>query len=678
MSEIQVTTEQREPLAHEIQYIDSMAKLLSKESGIDASWIKKTLAKTLPEKMPGAEVLESDFCPARFLYDFRPCLFEAMKWLDKDRVVDLFSGDLLQLRILEERYRSLLNEVQFVNFHELLPTAKEFQTYLENEFKSIISTGSPSEHFKKSYYLEDTFLQSFRPRFRDFDMYEINTESIYLNRQKQFTDRSLSDDFLKKILGPNFYREFREVDGNSYVLGQGYKSNFVDLVADFYKEVEKDRSSPQDSLIKLKKYLSDNKLKVPANLEMRDDALRTGLHIFSQNALAAFIDAHRNHELGTILRKVWELICAMPYEQLDLIFNGNMSYFGIVGYDIDDPSLYTFGRTLIEKILIAAAIEDASIHEDDFRAKIFEYLEPVVEDFVDPETGEVRLITYSLYQAIDLCGRESVMSACGKLAEVKSVLDGLRTDIKNDTKKVLKISFDRLREIRREVAKIEHLRIMSHADDEGIAVQKPQERPALKESKFSNDYKEYRSKNSSYKPFEFSTEFKQKAIKALHLAYESGLQGLTKAELINKIYPEERRRELHERKKNPWRLWDLFKDEEPAVMYGFITTGEKKEGFGTYTLNFGFEDRSPKEQLEWLESQKNQKAQKSEEENKRAEKRAAKEATRTKLKAEGKKPAHPWNNPVSALAKKSRKEKQKPKSSSMSDRYPDSDDDDFE
>jgi hypothetical protein len=73
---------------------------------------------------------------------------------------------------------------------------------------------------------------------------------------------------------------------------------------------------------------------------------------------------------------VWELICAIPYEQLDLIFNGNMSYFGIVGYDIDDPSLYTYGRTLIEKILIAAAIEDASIHEDDFRAKVFEYLEP--------------------------------------------------------------------------------------------------------------------------------------------------------------------------------------------------------------------------------------------------------------------------------------------------------------
>lgn len=577
MSEIQVTTEQREPLAHELQYITSMAKLLAEESGIDVGWIKKTLTKTLPKKMPEADAIESDFCPARFLYDFRPCLFEAMKWLDKDRVVDLFSGDLLQLRILEERYRSLLAEVQFVNFHELLPTAKEFQTYLENEFKSIINTGSPSEHFRKSYYLENTFLQSFRPRSRDFEMYEMNPESAYLDRQKQFTDRSLSDDFLKKILGSNYYREFQEVDGNSYVLGQGYKTNFVDLVADFYKEVEKDRSSPQDSLIKLKNYLSDNKLKVPANLEMRDDALRTSLHIFSQNSLSAFIEAHRNHELGTILRKVWELICAMPYEQLDLIFNGNMSFFGIVGYDIDDPNLYTYGRDLIEKILIAAAIEDASIHEDNFRTEIFEYLEPIVEDFVDPKTGETRLITYSLYQAIDLCSQESVMSACGKLAEVKSGLDDLRADIKNDTKKVLKISFDRLREIRREVAKIEHLRIMSHAEGEGITIQKPQERPALKESRFSNDYKLYRSRNSAYKPFEFATEFKQNAIKALHLAYESGVQGLTKAELINKIYSsEERRAELHQRKKNPWRLWDLFKDDEPAVMYGFITTGEKK------------------------------------------------------------------------------------------------------
>jgi hypothetical protein len=676
MSEMQVTTERREPLAHEIQYTNSMAKLLSEESGIDANWIKKILTKTLPEEMKRADAIESDFCPARFLYDFKPCLFEAMKWLDKERVVDLFSGDLLQLRILEERYRSLLDEVQFVNFHKLLPTAKEFQTYLEDEFKSIISTGSPSKHFKKSYYLEDTFLQSFRPRFRNFEEYP---ESVYIDRQKQFTDKSLSDDFLKKILGPNFYREFRELEGNSYVLGQNYKTNFVDLVADFYKEVEKDRSSPQDSLIKLKKYLSENKLKVPANLEMRDEALRTSLHIFSQNALAAFIEAHRNHELGTILRKVWELICAMPYEQLDLIFNGNMSYLGIIGYDIDNPSLYIYGRNLIEKILIAAALEDASIHEYDFRMKIFEHLEPIIEDFVDPETGEIHSITYSLYQAIDLCGRESVMSACGKLAEVKNGLDDLRADIKKDTKNVLKISFDRLREIRREVAKIEHLRVMSMSHDGGITVQKPQERPVLKEGTFSIDYKEYRSRNSAYKPFEFTTEFRQNAIKALYLAYESGVQGLTKAELINKIYSEERRNELHQRKKNPWQLWDLFKDHEPAVMYGFITTGEKKAGFGTYTLDFGFEDRSPEEQLQWLEKQKAQKEQKKEdEENKLAKKRAAREALKAKLEAEGKKPVHPWSNPVSASAKKSRKEKQQQKSSSMSDRYPDNDDDDFE
>lgn len=667
MSDIQVTTEQREPLAHEIEYIDSMTKLLAKESGIDADWIKKTLIKTLPEKL-GADIIQSDFAPARFLYDFKPCLFEAMKWLDKDRVVDLFSGDLLQLRILEERYGALLNEVQFVNFHELLPTAKEFQSYLEDEFKSIVSSGSPSQHFKKSYYLENTFLQSFHPRFLDFEEYP---ESVYFDRHKQFTDKSLSDEFLKKILGPNFFREFRELEGRSYVLGPNFKKEFGGLVADFYKEVAKDRSSPQDSLIKLKKYLSENKLKVPANLEMRDEAIRTSLHIFSQNALKAFIEAHRNHELGTVLRNVWELICGMPYEQLDLIFNGNLSYLGIVGYDIDDPSLYTYGRNLIEKILIAAALEDASLHQDDFRSKIFEYLEPVIEDFVDAETGEIYAITYSLYQAIDLCGRESVMSACGELAEVKKALDDLRADIKNDTKNVLKISFDRLKEIRREVAKIEHLRIMSHVDGDGIAVKKPQEAPALKEGRFSINYSLYRSRNSAYKPFEFGTTLKQNAIKALHLAYESGIQGLTKSELINKIYPQDRASELHQRKKNPWQLWDLFKDHEPAVKYGFIRVGEKRDLSGTYTLDFGFEDRSPEEQLRWLEEEA-QKPKKTDDSKKREKKRAEKEALRT---AQGKKANHPWSNPVSASAKKSRKENQKQSSSSLADRYPESEDD---
>ena len=82
-----------------------------------------------------------------------------MKWLDKDSIVELFSGDLQHLKILEDRYNAVVNEVPFISFKKLVPAAKKFKNYLEEEFNTIIETGSiPVNRRFESYYLENTFL----------------------------------------------------------------------------------------------------------------------------------------------------------------------------------------------------------------------------------------------------------------------------------------------------------------------------------------------------------------------------------------------------------------------------------------------------------------------------------------------------------------------------------------
>lgn len=623
----------RQPLPHELEYIEAMSKLLAEESGIKASWIKDILIKTIPNNLT-VELLNSTPTPGQFLYQFRPCLFEAMKWLPKEQIIELFSGDLLQLKILEERYSSLLDEVPFVSFKELLPAAKEFQDYLEDEFESVIDTGDPSKHFYKSYYLERTFLQSFRGRLLSL---ESTPESVYLKRHKQFTERMLSDSWLKKMLGPNFYLEFREVENRLYMLNPNFKTMFGELVSDFHKEMSKDKSS--HSLIQLKQYLSSNKLKIPGNIEKRDEALRTSLHLFSQDALKAFIKSHRNHELGTTLKKVWELVCSMPYEQLDLIFNGNMSYFGIVEYDIDNPSLYTYGRNLIEKILVAAALEDESLRTD-FRSKIRELLGAMIEEFTNPETGEILPITYSVYQAIDLCRHDSVTSACGELASAKMKLTDLHASLKKGTQRALKISFDRLKEIRREVAQMEFLRAAGDTDG-GIAVGDGNIRPSLERGFFSTDYGEYQSKNSAYPPFQFNSELKRNAIARLHRSYETAYPDVSTSDLMDAIYGE-RASEMSRRGRSPWKLTDILKKDAPVMMYGMVRRGDLRNGSATYRLDFSFEDYSPEEQLLRIEKQKAEKNQKKPESK----------VEKSKPKSKEKKSPHPFGTSFTGKSKK--------------------------
>lgn len=119
------TSEEGELFPHEMAYVDTMAKLLAKESGLDIEWIKSILVKTFPvggigihpPSIKGASSFISGKNPGRFLYCFKPCLLEAMKWLDKNQIGELFSGDLQHLRVLEDRYNAVVNEVPFVNLY---------------------------------------------------------------------------------------------------------------------------------------------------------------------------------------------------------------------------------------------------------------------------------------------------------------------------------------------------------------------------------------------------------------------------------------------------------------------------------------------------------------------------------------------------------------------------------
>lgn len=633
MSETQKTIGGREPLNHEIQYIESMSKLLAEESGIDVHWINRTLTKTLPDKPLGAD--PSTVSPGQFLYRFEPCLFEAMKWFDKEYVVKLFSGDLQQLKIIESRYNSLVGEVPFVNFRDLLPTAKKFQTYLEEEFQTIINTGNPSRPFESSYYLENTFLQNFRHYAR---RHEATPKSVYLERHKQFTDGILSETFLEGLLGSEYYREYGEVLSAPDFLDAELRDLKYRLKKNLYGKV----NQAYTSLRELKNYLDDNKFKVPMNLEKRDELLRTSLHTFSQDALKVFLMVHRNHELGTTLKKIWELVCSMSYEQLDLIFNGNLSYLGIVEYDIDDPSLYTHGRTLIEKVLVAAALEDQSLHSDSL-AKIREHLEPVIEDFLDKETGELHPITYSVYQAIDLCGYDSVMSACGELFKAKIELNELKTSLKNNTKRALEISYQQLKELRRNLADLNGIKKKS--GDRG----------------FSENYEEYKS--PKYGIFQFTSPKMKTAMEMLNIAYNSGDARVSVTELITQLYKSKLQEEIIDsrgRKKERtrdevlmdranWRLEkDIFSYDDPVVKYQMLRRGPKKNGERSYILDFSFEEKDPEEFLREIQKEKDQK---------QAEKAVKDQNKKTKVveKEEIKQSAkklHPWNKPGRSSKKK--------------------------
>ena len=141
MSAIPVTRSQRTPSKAEKAFIEKMAKSLSSETGLSSAWISKILENTLPESgVVGLTENNKGSHRVTLLYQFKPCLFEAMRWLSKDEVRDLFSGDLNELGILETQYESVIDEIPFQDFGEMSEFFEAFKEYLEAEEASIINT----------------------------------------------------------------------------------------------------------------------------------------------------------------------------------------------------------------------------------------------------------------------------------------------------------------------------------------------------------------------------------------------------------------------------------------------------------------------------------------------------------------------------------------------------------
>ena len=89
---------ERKILPNELKYIEAMSDLLANESGMDKDWIKNVLLLTIPRSLLPTHSEDYKKYPVRLLHQFRPCLFEAMKWMSREMVRELFSGDLSHLR----------------------------------------------------------------------------------------------------------------------------------------------------------------------------------------------------------------------------------------------------------------------------------------------------------------------------------------------------------------------------------------------------------------------------------------------------------------------------------------------------------------------------------------------------------------------------------------------------
>lgn len=624
-------SKERKFLRNEIKYIDSMSDLLAKESGLDKDWIKNILQLTAPRPLIKSNSNDYKAYPARLLYEFKPCLFEAMKWLDKERVTELFSGDLSHLQILETNYTNLLSEIPFMRFESMLPMAKAFQAYLEEEAKNIIKTGDPAKHFEPSYYLETTFLSSFN--IRPPDPIFKRPKDDYLKRQKQFSGGLLSQKFLEKVIGSEYYREYIEIQQKplqifslealkkSDQMKEGLKKALGGILG--YKAVAN-----------LRHYLAENKLRIPADLNERDETFRANLHLFSQNAFKKFIAVYRSKKEGSLLSEIWKLIYSMPHEHLELMFNGHLGYFGLAEHDFGGKILYAHGRNLLLRILTAAAIADES--NGKIMGEIKANLEPIIEDFTDLESGDLKPITYSLYQAIDLCSYDSVMSACGQLDEGKQKLTAIQTSLKRSAEKAIKYSYDRLKALSEQSLLEAYLGRTGGVDD--IKTLRSLRDAANIRERFDESYTEYRCLNTAYGIFDFSTPARSTAIEVMFKNYQAGENRTSIRELVYAIYqhlPEkEKEAKLLLKGNSIWRLEKGPLKDHDAVKYGMVRSGAKKFGTRAYILDFSFEDRSPEEQIKILKTKHKEreneiKANYEEKVKKKSEKRNIREVEET-------------------------------------------------
>lgn len=643
----------RSPSTTEATYIETMSKQLSEQSELDQDWIKKTLYATLPEDSDDSKFIFALHIPAATLYRFKPCLFEAMRSLPAEDVFNLFSGDLEQLKIQEERFSTLLEEIPFVSFDSILPIAKEFREYLEQETKSLIETGYPSRPFEKSFYLERTFLSNFSERL--VFSTDVSDES-YIRRREEFKDTALSNDYLREALGPRYFRDQKEYLWDLTALDWESQQNLKSRIK---RIQEQQRISGYHPLNALKQYLKTNKLKVPADIDKLEESFRTSIHAFAKGALEEFCNAYYAKKPERLMHKIWEAVCLIPHEHLDLLFNGNLSCFGIE-YEIDQPNLYTHGRATIEKILVAAAIATESARTGKIE-EIKKTIGPVIDEFKDPQTKEIHPITFSLYQAIYCCSHDAVTDACGELAVIKTHLQDLKSGVEKGVNQAIEISYKRLQEMKKDFAKLEYMRVLALDGSNTSALDETISPPdASDRVRFSEDFGEYRPVHPGYKdPFQFSSGRKKAAIKTLLNAYHSGDQKVSVDILIDSILGKGKDEVMMN--ESTWRLErDVFRLTDDAIRYGMIRSGAKKNGKRSYLLDFSFSKKHPDEVLREIEEQKSKKK-----ETAKAEKQKKEARKKSESDASARSSNHPFNQSYG---------KPKKKTTSMLDRYKDDDD----
>ncbi len=627
----------------EKKYVNRMAILLAAESALPAEWIEGILKKTFPPDL-SFKSNDPDKLSVEFLYRFKPCLFEAMKWLPADEVDELFSEDLNQLLIMEENYESLISEIPLHDFESQEKLWPKFRKYLDDETQNIIETGYPKNLFPESYWLQEAFTESFVPRDErrhlrgnlDADLTEAWAEGGRISaRLNQFNDGCISKDFLVKHLHRSYGMSQRELlekpwmigaDQSLFDLRERLKQSLAPFVAKLYP------------LKDLHKYLKQHQIAVSTDLESKDKELRSILHSFAQDAFQVFVLTHRGLDEHKTLHKVWDLVAALDYKVLDLVFNGRLSYFG-VDIPSSEVNLYRWGKLLMERILNAASVS-AEQARSEFLKYIREALEPMLSDFRDEETGYTDIVDYSIYQAIYLCSLDSVMTACGKFGKAREEMARLRSGVKRDAHGALENTFEKLRVSRIDFYKQTYLRLLA---EEGVAT--PEEKPQPdRKIGFSPNYSEYYPSNTKFKVIKFVSDERAEAVRLLHAAYRSGSPRVTIPELLRLLFGVDQSEAImKEHGPNGWRLErTVFRSEDSAIKYGMIRRGEMLDGISTYMLDFSFEQSSPEEIQAALEKRKAEREQRKQE----------REAKGSLPKSKKPKHNHPFRDPFSSQGKK--------------------------
>ena len=585
----------RQPVKGELSFINRMSSELASLSGLSKEWIQKVLLQTLPDQpIAGSDGAEPH---PTALYLFKPCLFEAMRALSKDEVVEYFSSDLRELKKLEIAFDNMLDEIPFQKFEDFTHVMPAFEKYLKDEAASIIDFGQPSQPFKQSYWLQEIFTESRLPRIESRVLQASELRKLIganwahdrLESGNENSDQLLNQDALQSLLGNDWVKRqwhirewFQETRGMMSIDDlRDRLSNRKNKVA---VETRNFLSLPTKGIT----------FPVPSDFLQRERAYRAALHQFSQKSLKTLIYAVDTDRPTNLMQECWgHLMSDLKSDHLELLLNRNFKALGIEE-KIPEGVTYNYGSGLVTNILSAAGLVE-ELGKDDFLYSIHENLDPLIDRYrLDKKT--VMPVDGSLFEAIYLCGESDVKAACTKYSSVAEKIREIERSVKKTMSRVLDLTVEQIRETRKRLVELDYFRLAT-GFDAGVMVSKSMTKPVpeLTGGAFSSGYSEYRSKNSKFEIFKFSKE-QRKAIAVLYRAYSSGYPEVKVSDLVQALYTQEKIQSLPRTDdgRYKWRLThDFFNSKHDAVKFGFIQPGELRQDERTYKLSFEFEELDP-------------------------------------------------------------------------------------